>query len=245
MFKKKLIVANWKMNGFMKPGLQLIRDITNYVDSHCNCDVTLCPPATLLHNAVNIVAKSEVLIGSQDCSDDEDGAYTGEISAKMLADLGCKMVILGHSERREKHNENSEVVIKKINMSFKADIIPIVCVGESLYEYKKGNSINKVLDQLINSLPRKLYKEEFIIAYEPIWAIGTGKTPNKEEIHEMHKSIHNFIKERFGLDIKVLYGGSIKKENAKELLSISGVNGGLVGGASLDKNQFSDICDVA
>jgi triosephosphate isomerase len=207
--------------------------------------VVICPPATLLATVASQGASSGILAGGQDCHVDASGAHTGDISAYMLADAGAQFVIVGHSERRADHGETDDMVRAKAEAAIGAGLKPIVCVGETESQRDAGQAESVVSAQLAASIPEGAAQHEVIIAYEPIWAIGTGRTPSNDDIAQMHASIRARLVERFGDDrgnsMRILYGGSLKPVNAREILSVENVNGGLVGGASLLAKDFYTI----
>ena len=224
----KVIFANWKMNGSKDLVDVLYRSVMNVAISH---KLVLCLPFTIIDYSSKLffnVAK----IGAQNCSEFDGGAYTGEISCKMLRDSGCSYVIIGHSERRKFFNESNETVARKVELSLSYGLKPLVCIGESETSYKEGNAKKVVIDQ-INLLDN--FFHEIDIAYEPIWAIGTGLIPTTDEIKDMH----NFIKSKTGKF--PIYGGSVNKNNYKEILSLDEVSGILVGGESLNIDNFSEM----
>ena len=233
----KIVVANWKLNGsyaFLRSYFDNIKH--NQIDSESNC-LIICPPTPY----INEINSDNIFRGAQDCSIHIEGAFTGEISARILKDLGCTFCIVGHSERRNLFNEQNDLILKKIYNCINCDIIPILCVGESLIQ-KKENLTKEILkDQLINSLPKNINLKNIIIAYEPIWSIGTGVVPTVDEINE----IHNYIKGSILGDknTKVLYGGSVKANNYKELINLTAVDGLLVGGASINLDEFNKIIE--
>ncbi len=202
-------------------------------------DVLICPPATLVGSFASQFSDEAIQIGGQDCHANASGAHTGDISAEMLADAGAAFVIVGHSERRADHGEDDATVKAKAKAALRAGLTPIVCVGETEEERKGGRALAIVGGQLAGSLPQT--NEEIVIAYEPVWAIGTGLTPTVDDIAEMHA----FIREKAGEGIRLLYGGSVKPGNAKEILAIENVNGALVGGASLKADDFHPIVMAA
>lgn len=206
--------------------------------------VVICPPATLLASVAAQGASAGILAGGQDCHPKSSGAHTGDISAAMLADAGAQFVIVGHSERRADHGESNEVVCAKAEAAIGAGLTPIVCVGETEAERDAGQAEAVVVQQLAASIPDAAAQHQVVVAYEPIWAIGTGRTPSVEDIRQMHSAIRNHLVERFGeggSSIRILYGGSLKPMNAREILAIEDVNGGLVGGASLLAKDFYTI----
>jgi len=244
---KPLIAGNWKMNGLADS----VSEIQSVIDSFsgsvpANRDVLICPPFTLIAAYASKFDDGAIQIGGQDCHDAESGAHTGDISAEMLADAGAAFVIVGHSERRANHGETSETVKTKANAALRAGLTPIICVGESQAQRKAGEAAKIVEEQLSGSLPDGRGSEagggpEIVVAYEPVWAIGTGLTPTLDDIAEMHAKIRNQI----GAGVRILYGGSVKPANAKEILAIENVNGALVGGASLKAADFAPIVEAA
>ena len=245
--KKLLIAGNWKMNGLRKSSL-MISNLIKYIKNKKfkNTDILICPPFTIANIFSSLSKKSNLIIGAQDCSDKESGAFTGDISPEMLKDIDLEMVILGHSERREYHNETSEIVKKKAINALKNKLNVIICVGESLSQKKNGKTLRIIGDQLKKSLPDKITSNNLVIAYEPIWAIGSGLIPKNEDIFKVHEFIAKKLVKKYGVKgkkIKILYGGSVNKKNAEDILSIDFVNGALVGGASLSYKDFKSILD--
>ena len=208
-------------------------------------EILICPPATLLHQAAALAQASSVAIGGQDCHADPSGAHTGDLSAAMLADAGATHVILGHSERRENHDETSEMVRAKAKAAQAVGLTTIICLGESLAQREAANTLDIIGGQMSASIPDATNAENTVIAYEPIWAIGTGLTPTVEQIDEVHDFIRTRLVARFGADtgngIRLLYGGSVKPGNAAEIFATDNVDGALVGGASLKASDFSPI----
>ena len=245
---KPLIAGNWKMNGLLAARNE-IEKLAKLLKEKGkpDCDVLLCPPFTLLFPAVKYVADTPIALGAQDIHWQESGAHTGDISAPMVKEAGCSYVIVGHSERRSghgAHSERSQAIAEKAKIALANDISPIICVGESLDERDAGKAKAHVLDQIKKSLPRVVPVEKVSIAYEPIWAIGTGVTARAEDIAEMHGFIREYLNERLGEDggkVRILYGGSVHPDNAKEILGLENVNGVLVGGASLRAEDFYAI----
>jgi len=244
---KPLVAGNWKMNGLITTSAKLLAEIVGkFRQDRLNCEVALCPPFTLLQQIGEGIRQVEQLcLGAQDCSEFEMGAYTGDIAPAMLSDLGCKYVILGHSERRTESGETSGMVKRKATNAIKNGLIPIICVGESMEERLAGKAEEVVGRQISHSIPEELNASELVVAYEPIWAIGTGKVPSVSEIATIHLAIRNFLS-RICVDdsdyVRLLYGGSVKPNNVGKITSIPNVNGCLVGGASLQGDTFYDIC---
>ena len=247
---RPLVVANWKMNGLRRDGIDRARALAGFARAARLAlpDMALCPPATLLVELRAALDGTGIVLGAQDCHGAAQGAHTGDLSAPMLADVGCRYVIVGHSERRAAYRETDRQVRAKAEAALAAGLVPIVCVGESEAERERGASLQVVGSQLDGSLPEGVAAEALAIAYEPIWAIGTGRTPRPDEIVAVHALIHQRCAKRFsggGGALRVLYGGSVNARNAAEILSLDGVNGALVGGASLDAAGFWTICEAA
>ncbi len=240
-----LIAGNWKMNG-VRASLDELTALAGMLTTGeaPRAVVVVCPPATILHAVASHGATSGILAGGQDCHVNGSGAHTGDISAGMLADAGAQFVIVGHSERRANHGETDEQVRAKAEAAIGAGLKPIICVGETEAQRDAGKAESVVAAQLAASIPDAAGQHEVIVAYEPVWAIGTGRTPTNEDIARMHDSIRQRLIDRFGergLSIRILYGGSLKPQNAREILAVENVNGGLVGGASLLAKDFYTI----
>ena len=243
---KRLIAGNWKMNCAMDSAMALARDIVSGLQERPqlleNNQFIVCPPAVYLA-PVQTELSAAVSLGAQDCSAQDNGAHTGDISVKMLKDLNCDYVILGHSERRTDYKETNDAVRLKAEKALSEGLIPIICVGETETQREKGQEQDVVRDQLKQSLPSKIERQNFVIAYEPVWAIGTGKTASVDDI----KVMHDFIREELRAliqnadQIPLLYGGSVKPSNAKEIFAVDNVNGALIGGASLKADDFLGI----
>ena len=233
----KIIAANWKMNGseeLMKEFSQLTRAKHN--------DIIICPPFTLLDSAKKLLPNF-VKIGAQNCSEEDKGPFTGEISASMLQEKSVSHVLIGHSERRTLFNETDDMILKKVKAAINSKLTPIVCIGETLSE-KEANKTLQVLDSQINgSLAKIEPNRQVIVAYEPVWAIGTGLTPDENEIKETHLYIKTKLNQHFSGDVPILYGGSANSENCSQIISIDNVGGLLVGGASLKRHDFKAICN--
>ena len=247
--RRKLAAGNWKMNGSMSQ----MDMITKLKLSHPECpiDVVICPPAPLIYPALQNTAGAPVTIGAQDCHPEEKGAYTGDSAAPMIAEIGAKYVIVGHSERREAYGETDSLVAAKAHAAQNAGLIAIVCIGESLEQREAGEALDVIAAQLEGSVPETSSGASLVIAYEPIWAIGTGKIPTMDQIEEVHALMREQLKNRFGEEadgIRLLYGGSVKPDNAADIFSLENVDGALVGGASLAAEDFSPIitalCDA-
>lgn len=237
-----LIAGNWKMNG-LGASLGEARAIAAGLGA-TSARVALCPPAVLIHRMSEALKDSAVLVGGQDNHWDDTGAFTGDTSAAMLADAGAGIVILGHSERRAGYRETDDIVARKTLATLRAGLEPIVCVGETLEQRKAGEALAVVTGQVRGSLPADLAGKAFSVAYEPVWAIGTGLTPTTPEIEEVHRAIRAALVEMFGeagKGVAILYGGSVKPSNAAEILHADEVGGALVGGASLKAEDFLGI----
>lgn len=237
---KPLIAGNWKMNGLQAARAEVEALIRKFAGAApADRDVLICPPATLIAGFAERYSDEGIQIGAQDCHAEASGAHTGDISAEMLADAGAAFVIVGHSERRADHGETDAAVKAKAAAALRAGLTPIICVGETREEREAGKALNVVGKQLEGSLPETA--AEIVVAYEPVWAIGTGLTPTPEDIGEMH----DFIRAKTPEGTRILYGGSVKPGNAKEILSITNVNGALVGGASLKADDFFPVVQAA
>ncbi|MDQ2095201.1 triose-phosphate isomerase [Rhodalgimonas zhirmunskyi] len=241
--RRKLAAGNWKMNGLRADLDEL--DALARAHPAPAIDLLICPPATLLHEAATRVAAHPLAIGGQDCHIETAGAHTGKISAEMMRDAGATAVIVGHSERREDHEETSEQVRAKARTAQAAGLTAIVCLGESLPQREAQNTLDIIAGQLALSLPDNSTAENLVVAYEPIWAIGTGKIPTLAQIGEVHDFIRTRLERRFGAGVgrgtRILYGGSVKPDNAAEIFRTPNVDGALVGGASLKAADFSQI----
>ena len=241
--RRKLAAGNWKMNGLASALSEL--DALQASASGA-AEVLICPPATLIASAVS--RRGAVAIGGQDCHGSPSGAHTGDVSAAMLKDSGAAYVILGHSERRSDHGETDAVVAEKTVSAWDASLITIVCVGETLDDRETGNTLSVIDTQLKGSLPDGCTGANTVIAYEPVWAIGTGKVPTTDQIAEVHDCIRSALSQRFGTEVaegvRLLYGGSVKAANAAEIFAVRNVDGALVGGASLKSDDFAPIIDA-
>ena len=238
----KLVVGNWKMNG-LAAGLAEAQAVAAGLGA-TSARVGLCPPATLVERMARSLAGTPVLVGGQDCRAEVSGAYTGDVSAEMLADAGAALVILGHSERRAGYGETDALVAAKVEAALRAGLEPIVCVGETLAEREAGRALAVVTGQVRGSLPAALAGRAFSLAYEPVWAIGTGLTPTTAQIEEVHAAVRAELVSVLGpagARAPILYGGSVKPSNAAEILSAAEVGGALVGGASLKAQDFLGI----
>lgn len=240
---KALVAGNWKMNG-LKSSAEEITLLNDLISKNgAKCDVLICPPFTLISTLTNLKAK-HVAIGAQDCHMNINGAHTGDISAEMIKDLDANYIIVGHSERRADHFETNEIVNAKAAAVQNTGLIAIICVGETEEERDAGKALDVVTSQVKASIPLGSTVQNTIIAYEPVWAIGTGRTPTAKDVKEIHNAIREVLEKRFGekgAQINILYGGSVKASNAFELMSVENVNGALVGGASLKAEDFYGI----
>jgi triosephosphate isomerase len=242
-----LVAGNWKMNGLAASEAELARIISNSKDFAGNAELMVCPPATLVAAFAGAARGSPVLIGAQDCHAEPSGAHTGDIAAEMLADAGAHAVIVGHSERRADHNETDAQVRAKAQAAWRAGLIAIVCVGEQRKERDAGRTLQIVGRQLDGSLPDGASASNLVVAYEPVWAIGTGLTPTAADVAEVHAFIRDQLNKRLASQaggVRILYGGSVKPDNAQQLLTVANVNGALVGGASLKAVDFLGIAAV-
>lgn len=244
--RRKLAAGNWKMNGTSAALAEL--ETLSKAAAPDGTDVLICPPSTLISRAANTANGSHVAIGGQDCHAATSGAHTGDIAADMLKDAGASHVILGHSERREDHGESNEDVRTKAQTAWDAGLVTVICVGETLSEREADNTLDIIGGQLAGSIPDAATGENLVVAYEPVWAIGTGKVPTLSQIGEVHDFIRMRLERRFGegvgRTVPVLYGGSVKPSNADEIFSVSNVDGALVGGASLKAADFQGIIDA-
>ncbi|HUS55366.1 MAG TPA: triose-phosphate isomerase [Thermohalobaculum sp.] len=247
MNRRKLAAGNWKMNGLGEAIAEL--DALIAASTGAGAEVLICPPATLINGFAAKARGSAVTIGGQDCHAATSGAHTGDISAEMIADAGGTHVIVGHSERRADHGESSELVCTKATAAWRAGLTAIVCVGETDGERDEGRATTVVGGQLADSIPDGATAMNLVVAYEPVWAIGTGRTPSLDDIAEMHDFLRARLIERFGPGVgeavRLLYGGSVKPGNAREIFAVSNVDGGLVGGASLKAVDFAAIVAAA
>jgi triosephosphate isomerase (TIM) len=244
MTRRPLVAGNWKMNG-LRASIDVLKKIIDGARALGDVDIIVCPPATLIACFADAARGTRVGIGGQDCHAEAAGAYTGDISAEMLRDAGAMAVILGHSERRRYHGETDSIVRAKVAAAHRAGLLAIVCVGETRAEHDAGRANEIVCTQLQGSLPDTA--ENIVVAYEPVWAIGTGSTPTSDDVRAMHALIRERLSARFGAageTLRILYGGSVKPGNAKELLRIENVDGALVGGASLEAGEFLAIAEI-
>jgi triosephosphate isomerase len=242
----KIAAGNWKMNG-TADALRQIEALGAQLPDHPPM-ILICPPAPLLHRAAELARLLGITVGGQDCHSAASGAHTGDISAGMLADAGASHVILGHSERRTDHGEGDATVMAKCEAAWEAGLTAIICLGESLGDREAGRTLDVIGKQLEGSLPAGVTARNTVVAYEPIWAIGTGKVPSLDEIGEVHDFLRKALEKRFGTrtggEISLLYGGSVKAGNAEEIFGVANVDGALVGGASLKAEDFAPIVDA-
>ena len=247
---RPLVAGNWKMNG-LKAGLAEARAVIARLAEPGfapGADAMICPPATLVAELATLAKGSRLRTGGQDCHAAVSGAHTGDISAQMLADAGATAVIVGHSERRADHAESSAIVLEKAKAALTAGLTPIICIGETAGERHAGLTLQVVRRQLVDSLPKASTPANTVIAYEPVWAIGTGLTPTAADVAEVHAAIRETLVARLGAGasaMRLLYGGSVKASNARELMGIANVDGALVGGASLKAADFLGIFSEA
>ena len=246
--RKTVIAGNWKMNNDLKESEKLIVELNNLLQNEKpNCDVIVCPPYTSLSESSKLLKGSQIKLGAQNMHFEENGAFTGEVSALMLKSVGCEYVILGHSERRHIFGESNEMINKKIKKALSAGLKPIFCVGELLEERERGTTNDVVKKQILKGLAEISADEmkNIIVAYEPVWAIGTGKTASPAQAQEVHEFIRDLVEITYSLevanDLVIQYGGSVKPDNAKELISQKDIDGALVGGACLKADSFMGI----
>jgi len=245
--RKVLIAGNWKMYKTSDQAVRLVDGIKKSLKGFDAVDVVLCPPFTVLNTVYNVINDTDIQLGAQDLFWEKEGAFTGEISPIMLKDCGCEFVIIGHSERRKYFHETDAMINKKLKASLEVGLKPIVCVGETLQEREADKTIDVIKTQLTGCFLEMNIEDmlNVTIAYEPVWAIGTGKNATAAQAEEVHKFIRNWIIERFSQGVantvRILYGGSVKPANTKELMSQEDVDGALVGGASLEASSFTDI----
>ena len=248
--RKNIVAGNWKMNTTLQEGVKLAEEVNNALkEVKPNCDVIICVPFTHLASINNVISEG-LGLGAENCADHKSGAYTGEVSAPMVASTGAGYVILGHSERRQYYGETAATLREKVALALENGLTPIFCIGEVLEEREADKHFDVVKSQIVDGL-FNLSAEDFskiILAYEPVWAIGTGKTATADQAEEMHAHIRNVIAEKYGQDVaqgtSILYGGSCKPSNAKELFAKPDVDGGLIGGASLKCADFMGIVNA-
>lgn len=246
--RKYIVAGNWKMNTTVPEGVELAKSVVEKSkELPSNVELVVAPPFTHLASVAEALKGSKVVLSAQNCADHAKGAYTGEISADMLASVGCTYTILGHSERRQYYGETDEKLVEKMKLAFAAGLKVILCVGENLTEREEGRHFDVVKEQIVNVLYQFTAEDmaNVVVAYEPVWAIGTGKTATAEQAEEIHASIRTVVCEKFGAevaeDLTILYGGSCKPSNAVELFAQKDIDGGLIGGAALKADDFIAI----
>ena len=249
--RRPLIAGNWKMNGKSSDGVSLAGGVAAKMkgEGGASFDMLVCPPFTLISKVSEAIKGSGVLLGGQDCHTNVSGAHTGDISAEMLKDMGCNAVIVGHSERRTDHKETDELVAAKASAAHAAGLIAVICIGETESERDAGKTLDVNGAQIAGSVPAGSTAKNTVIAYEPVWAIGTGRTPTNDEVQEVHAFIRGELAKKVGANeaaaMRILYGGSMKPGNAKELIALADVDGGLIGGASLNADDFWAIGEAS
>ena len=247
--RRKLIAGNWKMNGLKADSITLAKDVFSKCAANKNFDVLVCPPMNVL-GFVAELPHDGAFVGAQDVAETTkpNGAFTGDVSATMVKDLGATWTLVGHSERRQYHHETDAVVRQKAENAMAAGLTVVICIGETLAEREAGQALDVVRRQVVESVPDGATAENTVIAYEPVWAIGTGKVPTTADVAEVHAAVRAKLAEKLGEntanDMRILYGGSVKPENAKELLSVDNVDGALIGGASLKADSFWAIAEA-
>lgn len=249
--RKKIIAGNWKMNKTVAESIELVEELQRLHADQTAVDVVVCPPYTSLKSVSDILSNTQIHVGSQNISAEDSGAYTGEVSHEMLKELYVRYVIIGHSERREHFQESDDLINRKVLKALEKKLKPILCVGESLEQRESGITEDVVEKQIrlgLRDINHDMYSD-VVIAYEPVWAIGTGKTATAQQAQDVHYFIRSLIKEMVGLDasnvVRIQYGGSMKPSNAEELLSQADIDGGLIGGASLDAVSFGSLIESA
>lgn len=245
--RRPFMAANWKMYKSLPEAEAFVKEFSEKLPDPLECDVALCPSFALLSPVKSALGKSALSLGAQNVSDQKEGAYTGEVSGAMLKSVGCEYVIVGHSERRQYFGETDALVNRKISAVFQNGMVPIVCVGEMLAEREANRTlevVNRQVKGALEGLPSSETKR-LVIAYEPVWAIGTGKTATPAQAQEVHLAVRDILKDQYGsqtsLVVRILYGGSVKPENVAELMACPDIDGGLVGGASLNAQSFLEI----
>ncbi|MCK4939585.1 MAG: triose-phosphate isomerase [Rhodospirillaceae bacterium] len=249
--RRPLIAGNWKMNGKTADGVALASGVAEKMKAagDVSFDLLVCPPFTLVSRVGDAIKGSGVMLGGQDCHTAPSGAHTGDTSAEMLADLGCGCVIVGHSERRTNHKESDELVLAKAEAAHANGLVAIICIGETESQRDAGKTLDVNGSQVAGSVPAGSTAKNTVVAYEPVWAIGTGRTPTNDEVQEVHAFIRAELVKKVGADeagaMRILYGGSMKPGNAKELIALEDVDGGLIGGASLKADDFWAIAQAS
>ncbi len=251
MARKPLIAGNWKMYKTIPEALELVSDLKRLVSRVRNVDVIIAPPCTALHAVVHKLDDSRIMVSAQNVHPAGEGAYTGEVSVAMLKDVGCSHVIIGHSERRQFFGDTDRFVADKVKATLKGGLIPILCVGETLSERENGRALDVVRNQMVMGMEpvAKEVAHSVVIAYEPVWAIGTGKTATPAQAQEMHAFIRGLVRDLYGAEvaseIRILYGGSVKPDNIDNLMAQGDIDGALVGGASLQAESFARIVNFS
>ena len=246
---KPLIAANWKMNKDIKEAVSFISEFKVLIKNIKNVEIVICPPFTSLHEAQKLIKNTKIKLGAQNMHFEKEGAFTGEISPLMLKSI-VEYIILGHSERRQYFNDSDVLINKKIKSALENKLKPILCIGETLEQRNNNETMETIKNQLMNCVKNISNEEmkDIVIAYEPIWAIGTGKNATPEQAEEVHKFIRGLLTDIYNKNIskniRIIYGGSVKPNNIEELMAMKNINGALVGGASLDAKSFADICGV-
>jgi triosephosphate isomerase len=241
---RPLIAGNWKMNGLKSSTAEFETMLAGAPTLAAKADLLVCPPATLVADFADKARGSKLVVGAQDCHPKASGAHTGDLSAEMLADAGARAIIVGHSERRADHGENDALVRQKTEAAWRAGVTAIVCIGETRGQRDAGQTLDICGGQLAGSVPDGATAANLVVAYEPVWAIGTGLTPTAKDVEEVHRFIRGVLTDRFGGEggkIRILYGGSVKPSNANELMGVANVDGALVGGASMKAADFLAI----
>src|SRR6186713_628367 len=244
---RPLIAGNWKMNGLKSSQAEFDAMREGAASVSAKADLLVCPPASLIAGFAERAKGSKIAVGAQDCHPKASGAHTGDISAEMLADAGATSIIVGHSERRADHGESDVLVRQKAQAAWRAGLVAIVCIGETRAQRDASQTLDVCGTQLKGSLPDGATAANLVVAYEPVWAIGTGLTPTTEDVEQVHRFIRSVLTSRFkveGSKIRILYGGSVKPSNAAELMAVADVNGALVGGASLKATDFLAIAEA-
>ena len=244
--RRQLVVGNWKMNGSQRINAELLATVVSGWQGKRKTEVAVCPPFPYLQHTLELLAPSAIVLGAQSVSEHESGAYTGEVSARMLAEWQCRYVIVGHNERRRMQNESDIQVAQKFIAVQREQLIPILCVGESLEQRETGQAL-AVIHRQLNAVVELAGCDAFeraVVAYEPVWAVGTGKTATPQQAQEVHHFIRELLGD-VGLRVRILYGGSVKANNAAQLFAMADIDGALLGGASLDAEEFLSICRAA
>jgi triosephosphate isomerase len=248
--RKPLVAGNWKMHGSRADNADLVRSLLDRLPAHGAAEVLVCPPFVYLLETGRLLKDSDVALGAQSLCAEAQGAFTGEISGAMLRDVGCRYVLVGHSERRQVYGEHDELVARKFVAAQSSGLVPVLCVGETLEEREGGRTVEVVSRQLdaVLAVTGAAAFGEAVIAYEPVWAIGTGRNATPEQAQEVHAMIRGRVAAldaKIGDSVRILYGGSVKASNARELFAMADIDGGLVGGASLKADEFAQICVAA